>query len=161
MSDLCVKVMQGWLGLSERKGDYEVILNLYNNHKPLARNYKIKKTDNWCAATISACAIACGCTDIIPTECSCGKMIELLKEKNEWVELDNFRPSKGDLIFYDWQDTGLGDNKGWADHVGMVEELHTNYFTVIEGNYHDGVTRRYVYYNNRFIRGYGHIKYSD
>ena len=59
---------RSWLGLKESDGSFKVIIDTYNGHKPLARGYKLKYTDEWCAGFASACAIACGATDIIPTE---------------------------------------------------------------------------------------------
>ena len=92
-----------WIGRKESDGSHKEIIDVYNGHTPLARGYKVKYTDAWCATFVSACAIKCGYTDIIPTECSCEKMIDLFKKINRWVENDGYVPSPGDVIFYDWQ----------------------------------------------------------
>ena len=151
---------RAWVGLNEADGSYMEVLNVYNSHKPLARGYKIKPTDAWCAATVSAVAIKLGYTDIIPTEVSCQKMIELFKQKGCWVESDSRFPAPGDIIFYDWDDHGIGENTGWADHVGIVEDVEANRITVIEGNYSNAVKRRYITVDGRYIRGYGVPKYD-
>ena len=39
------------------------------------------------------------------------------------MENDAYVPSPGDYIFYDWQDSGVGDNKGSSDHVGVGEKV--------------------------------------
>jgi hypothetical protein len=151
---------KAWLGLKESDGSFKAIINIYNGHKPRARGYKVKYTDHWCATTVSAIAIKLGYTDIIPTECSCEKMIALMKEKGIWVENENRVPNPGDIIFYDWQDDGKGDNKGWSDHVGIVEKVSGKKIHVIEGNCSRAVKRRKIDVNGRYIRGYGVPKYD-
>jgi len=151
---------RSWLGKNEADGSHKSIIDIYNGHKPLARNYKVKYTDAWCATTVSAVSISLGYTAIIPTECGCNQMIQLFKTLGEWVENDAYVPSPGDVIFYDWQDSGTSDNTGSADHVGIVETVANGKITVIEGNYSDAVKRRTLNVNGRYIRGYGVPKYT-
>lgn len=155
-----VNIARTWLGCKESNGTHKQIIDTYNAHIPLARGYKVKYTDAWCATFVSACAIKIGATDIIPTECSCNKMIELFKKLGEWVEDDSYVPNPGDIIFYDWDDNGKGDNKGSSDHVGIVENVDNNVITVIEGNYSNSVKRRYLAVNGKTIRGYGVPRYE-
>lgn len=155
-----VEQAKAWLGKKESDGSHKAIIDVYNAHKPLARNYKVKYTDAWCATFVSAVAIKCGYTDIIPTECSCQNMIALFKEMGCWIENENRTPKAGDVIFYDWQDSGSGDNKGWSDHVGIVEKVSGGVITVIEGNYSNAVKRRTLNVNGKYIRGYGVPKYD-
>ena len=155
-----VKVMQSWIGRNEAAGTHKAIIDIYNAHKPLARGYKVKYTDAWCATTVSAAAIKLGYTDIIPTECSCTKMIELFKKLGCWVENDGRTPKPGDFIFYDWDDSGKGDNTGSSDHVGIVEKVSGGKITVIEGNYSNAGKRRTIAVNGKYIRGYGVPKYD-
>jgi hypothetical protein len=155
-----IKQAKSWLGYKESNGTHKKIIDVYNAHKPLARGYKVKYTDEWCATFVSAVAIKLGYTDIIPTECSCQQMIELLKKKGRWVENENRTPNVGDIIFYDWNDNGKGDNKGFADHVGYVEKVSKKTITVIEGNYNESVKRRKIAVNDKYIRGYGVPKYD-
>lgn len=156
-----VSVMQGWIGCKESDGSHKKIIDIYNAHTPLARSYKVQYTDAWCATTVSAAAIEAGLTDIIPTECGCNQMIKLFSNLGAWEENDAYVPSPGDVIFYDWQDSGSGDNKGSADHVGIVEKVVNSTITVIEGNKSDTVGRRNLQVNGKYIRGYGVPKYSS
>ena len=87
-------------------------------------------------------------------------MINGFKKIGRWCEDDAHVPSPGDVIFYDWQDKGVGDNKGSSDHVGIVEKVEGNTITVIEGNKNDAVGRRKLQVNGRYIRGYGLPKYD-
>ena len=115
---------RAWIGKKESNGTHNEIVDIYNAHKPLARGYKAKYTDSWCAVFVSALAIKCGCTDIIPTECSCGNMIKLFQNIGCWQEDGNATPNQGDIIFYDW------DKKdGWPEHVGIVESVSRNQIT--------------------------------
>jgi hypothetical protein len=155
-----IRQAREWVGRKESDGTHREIVDIYNAQKPLARGYKVKYTDAWCATFVSAVAIKCGATDIIPTECGCGPQIELFKKLGEWVEDDSYTPSPGDIIFYDWQDRGAGDNRGSSDHVGVVESVANGTITVIEGNYSNAVKRRYLKVNGRYIRGYGVPKYA-
>ena len=155
-----VKQAQSWLGYKESNGTHRNIIDVYNADKPLPRGYKVSYTDAWCATFVTACAIKCGATDIIPKECSCNKMIELFKKLGCFVEDDAYVPLPGDIIFYDWEDTGTADNKGNSDHVGIVEKVSDNTITVIEGNYSNSCKRRTIKVNGRYIRGYGVPKYT-
>ena len=155
-----VKQAKAWLSKKESNGSHKEIIDIYNSHTPLARGYKVKYTDSWCAAFVSAVAIKLGYTDIIPTECGCGKMIDLFKAKGSWQESDSYKPNEGDIIFYDWDDNGVGDNVGSSDHVGIVESVSGTTIKVIEGNKNDAVEYRSISVNGKYIRGYGVPKYD-
>jgi hypothetical protein len=152
---------QSWVGRNEYDDSHVLIIDTYNSHKPLARGYKLKYTDSWCSGFASAVAIACGATDIIPTEVSCYYHIKGFKSMGIWVENDAYVPQPGDFIFYDWQDSGNCDNRNAPDHVGIVEKVENGVITVIEGNHKNAVGRRTVEVNGRYIRGYGVPKYAE
>lgn len=159
-----LNIMQGWVGLKRSNKSHAPIIDIYNANKPLPRGYKVSYTDDYCATTVSAAAIKAGYTDIMPIECSCAKLIEQAKNMETWQENDAYVPSPADLILYDWQDGAnfaATDNKGAADHVGMVEKVVGMTITIIEGNMSGGVVgRRTVTVNGRYIRGYICPKYS-
>lgn len=142
------------IGVKEGTVLHHKIIDRYNSRKPLPRGYAVKYTDPWCATFISYLAIVMGYTDIIPVECGCPQMITLAKQMGIWVEDDSYVPKPGDIPLYDWQDSGVGDNTGTADHIGIVEKVVGNMETVIEGNYQDSVKRRELAVNGRYIRGY-------
>lgn len=158
-----VATAESYVGCKEADGSHRKIIDLYNSHKPLARGYAVKYTDAWCSTFASAVAIACGLTDIIPTECGCEKHIQLFKALGAWVENDAYVPKLGDYIFYDWQDGGnyaTADNTGAADHVGIVTGISGNTITVTEGNMSDAVGHRKLKVNGRYIRGFGTPNYA-
>ena len=154
------KVMS-WLGCHEGDAIHKHIIDTYNAHNP-AQGYKVKYTDKWCATTVSAAAIECGYTDIIPTECSCNRMIALAQKMGIWQESDAYVPQKADIVMYDWDDNGIGDNTGIPDHTGyVVSDPIANRFEVCEGNKSDGVNLRSMSVNGKYIRGYITPKYDD
>ena len=149
-----VETAESYLGCNEADGSHKKVIDLYNSHKPIARSYKVKYTDSWCATFVSVIAIKCGYTDIMPTECSCPKMIDLYKKIGRWQENDAYVPSPGDILMYNWSDNGVGDCKGSANHVGIVVQVEKNTMTIIEGNYQDSVAYRELLVNGKYIRGY-------
>ena len=155
-----VSIAEKYLGCKESNGSHRKIIDLYNSHKPLARGYPVKYTDAWCATFVSAVFIEAGLTEIAPTECGCGAMINLYKKIGRWEENDAYVPSPGDVVMYDWQDNGVGDNTGAADHVGIVVSVSGNSIKVIEGNMSDAVGYRTLRVNGKYIRGYCLPKYS-
>lgn len=156
-----IKVAQNWVGYSESNGKFKEILDIYNSHKPLARGYSIKYTDEWCDAFVSACAIKANAVDLIGTEVGCDKHIEIFKEKGIWKEDGTITPDPGDIILYNWDDT-TQPNNGSANHIGIVEKVSGKKITVIEGNYSTtgSVARRIITVGWGYIRGYAQPKYK-
>lgn len=155
-----VATAEKWLGKNEADGSHRSIIDIYNAHKPLAQGYAVKYDDEWCATFVSAAAIVCGITDIIPTECGCERQIQLFMGLAAWEERDDYVPLPGDIIYYCTSDRGLGDCTGWSDHVGIVVGTWGNFIKVIEGNYGGKVTYRYIPVNAPTIRGYGLPNFS-
>lgn len=173
MSKYASKVVEqakAWLGLKESDGSHKQIIDIYNAQKPLPVGYAMKckangdsKNDDWCAAFVSAVAVKLGYTDIIPSECSCPRMITLFKNAGIWEEDESKTPKPGWILFFDWGDPSTyasTNNTGSPEHVGIVEKVSGGYITVIEGNYSDSVKRRTLEVNGRYIRGYGVPKYD-
>ena len=155
-----VSTAKKYLGCKESDESHKKIIDTYNKHKPLAMGYKVKYTDSWCATFVSFVAIMCKYTDIMPTECSCPRMVTQYKNLGRWVEDDSYKPKIGDIIMYDWSDNGKGDNQGNPDHVGIVAAISGDNMTIIEGNKNDSVSYRELKVNGKYIRGYCVPKYS-
>ena len=155
-----IEQARAWLGCNEADGTHKKIIDIYNTQNPRPRGYKVQYTDAWCATFVSAVAVKLGYTRIIPCECSCNYMIQGFKRIGCWVENDAYTPKYGDVIFYDWQDSGSGDNVGSSDHVGYVESCDGVNIVAIEGNKNNAVERRTLKVNGRYIRGFGVPKYD-
>lgn len=155
-----LNVMRSWLGFSEANGKFKQIIDLYNSHKPLARGYAVKYTDEWCDTTVSAAAIKAGAVDLIGTECGCEEHVKIFKQKGIWIEDGTITPKPGDIVLYNWDDN-TQPNDGYSDHIGYVESVSGNTITTIEGNKGEAVARRTLNIGNGNIRGYARPKYAS
>ncbi len=156
--EMMVKTMESWVGCKKGDATHKKIVDTYNSMpKPYPRNVKMNYSSAWCACTVTACAITCNIgKDRFPYECSCNTMISIAKTKGWWVEADNYIPKHGDLVMYDWDDSGKGDCVGQADHVGLVTFSDGSTFRVVEGNMGSASTcgTRTMKVNGRYIRGF-------
>lgn len=152
-------IAKGWIGYSEANGKHKMIIDVYNSHKPLARNYKVKPTDEWCDTFVSACAIKAGAVDIIGTECGCEKHVAIFKKKGIWIEDGTTKPQVGDIIVFNWDDSKQ-PNDGYSDHIGFVEQVSGNTIICIEGNLNEKVGRRTINVGWGYIRGFARPKYK-
>lgn len=156
-----VATAEAWLGTRELSDRHYEMLEIYNAQSPLPRGTRMQATWPWCAAFVSTVSLQCGLRDIMPTECGCPPMIRLYQDLGRWVEDDAYAPSPGDVVFYDWQDTGYGDNLGQPDHVGIVVACADGMMTIIEGNFSNAVKLRQIAVNARYIRGFGCPDYAS
>lgn len=128
---------RAWLGKKESDGSHKEILDVYNRLTPLPRGYRMKDTDPWCAAFVSAVGAAADMSDVILPECSCDYMAAAYRAKGAYKDR-GYRGQPGDLIFYNW------DGDASLDHVGIIEELLQGGYLIIEGNKSDAVGRRSI-----------------
>ena len=156
-----------YLGVKKGSAGHKEILAVFNNSK-LCSRYKMTTSDAWCAAATSAAFIACGLAGAAGSgklfqcvECSCNYMITKAKAQRIWVENDAHVPKVGDVILYDWQDSGVGDNTGSSDHVGIVYSVSGSTIKVIEGNTSNTVGYRTLSVNGRYIRGFITPNYAN
>lgn len=140
--------------INSLKGEagHKKVIEVYNAQEELPRGYKLKASDAWCAATVSVVFLMNGYPYI--SECSCPQMILKAQKFGIWQESDAYRPQLGDIIMYDWQDSGKGDNVGNPDHVGIVVKVDGDKITVREGNKAKTVGNRTLKVNDKYIRGY-------
>jgi len=91
---------------------------------------------------VSWCANECGYLDIgvLPKFASCSVGIQWFKERGQWED-NSYIPKPGDLIFFDWDVKGVGQD-GAADHVGIVERVDGDVIYTVEGNTSDSCAER-------------------
>lgn len=143
-----------WLGIKEGSDEHRRILSIYNGIRPLPRGYKVKESDAWCAAFVSAAAVLAEEGDHYPLECSCVRIVEKAREMGIWTEADNHLPRIGDWILYNWQAGSLGDDAGAPDHVGIVIGVDAGQILAVEGNYDNSVKLRRLPLDWQLIRGF-------
>lgn len=157
-ADNILDIARAWLGYGEANGKFREILTVYNSHKPLARGYAIKVTDEWCDAFVSAVAIKAGAVDLIGTEVGCEKHVAIFKSKGIWIEDGAVKPEPGWIILFNWDKFGQ-PNEGNADHIGYVEKVEKGRIITIEGNKSTVVSRRDIPIGWGYIRGYARPNY--
>lgn len=146
-----LKVADSFRGASEGGTKHAEILRIYNDHKPLARGYTVKKTDAWCMTFISACFIKANAVNALGlTECGCQEYINYAKKRGMLTS----NPQVGDLVFYDW------GNDGCADHVGIIYLISGNVLYVLEGNKADMVSNRTISKYASTIKCFVHPNYD-
>lgn len=155
------RFLDRYTGLVEGGAMHREILAIFNQ-SGLCKRYTMTVNDPWCATAVSAAFIGTGLQKYFPcVECSCEMMIQKAKAAGIWCEDDSHKPRVGEVVLYDWQDNGIGDCKGVADHVGIVYAVSDALFTVIEGNKNDTVGKRVLQVNGRYIRGFIIPNYPD
>lgn len=138
---------------------HQKVLKTYNEQKLLPQGYKLKANDAWCAGFTTTVFLLNGYNEF--AECSCPRMVEKAKKAGLWEENDAYKPQVGDVVLYDWQDDGKGDNKGQPDHVGIIIAVGDKTFTVREGNKGGTIGNRTMAYNGKTIRGFIRPKFDD
>lgn len=149
-------IINGWIGATKGSTKHLEILSTYNGHTPLARGYKVQVNDAYCATTVSAAYIKAGIADYTGTECGVEKFVNVAQAKGIWDENDAHIPKLAEAVVYDWDDNGVGDNKGYSDHIGIITQVNgTSSFIVTEGNMNGGkVGTRTMQVNGKYIRGF-------
>ena len=132
------------------------ILDYYNaNCYPLVkreRQYKIKFSDEWCAAFVSVIAHKAGIRTGFPFEVSTIEQVKLCKALGTFHKYPA-QVKRGDLIFFDW------DSNGESNHVGFVNSLESgNLITTIEGNYRGTVGYRTLTATSKAILGFASVQ---
>lgn len=159
-----VRQVKSCVGIFQGSDGHRAIIDTYNRINPLPRGYKMKYTDPWCAAFVSACGQS---VNLVPhaiyPECSCYQMLREYQKANLWIEDDNYLPKEGDLVFYSWADNDEGDCTAMPDHVGVVVGYGINSVSldVVEGNYNKTVAFRNVPIGGRYIRGFATPAFTD
>lgn len=155
-----LETLTAWEGSVRGDAVHKSIVDAYNSYLPHPRGYKLTYTDDYCAAMVSAAAILCGLTEVLPIECSCGEQMKWYQARGQWVEDDAHVPKIGEQIFYHWNDRkdyALTDCTGAPNHTGIVTACDGQKITVFEGN--KGKTHECAYrvipVNGRYICGFG------
>ena len=105
---------------------------------------------DWCACFVSWCANECGYIEsgVMPNFSWCETGVNWFKDRNQWLD-PGATPNPGDIIFFDW------DNSGDPDHVGIVERVEDGYIHTIEGNSGDSVRQNIFVLSSSVVFGYG------
>ena len=150
-----------YLGATQGSAKQKELIKIFNKVKP--QGYTAHYTDPWCAEAWTAWQIEAGNSQSqVPMSANCGVIIDRAKALGIWVENDGAVPEIGWGILYDWDDSGTGDNRGGADHIGLVYAVDKKWIYVIEGNKgkESICGKRAIQINGKFIRGFVAPKYA-
>ena len=157
LREMYVSTAARYIGAQMGDERHRQIVDAYNRYLPHPRGYTLRYTDKYCMPFCAAVAVMCDMTDIYPMECGCGEAQQLAVSMGIWNEDDAYIPKPGDLIMYDWQDSGKGDNRGWPDHVAVVtgvDEEDELIHTINPNDSNHAVSTRSIPINDKFIRGF-------
>lgn len=144
---------KSYVGTKEGTKKYTDFIDTYNAVKPIPVGYRVKYTDNWCAAFVTHIADISNASAYVGRECGVQRFISIFKQKGSW--LGKATPQPGDIVVFDWQ------VNGWADHIGFVESVTPTHLTTIEGNTSKSVGRRTYTLKDARIVGYARPKYPS
>ena len=133
-SDMWSAVLYG-LGAGDREIVAVALSQLGNiGGEPYWVWYGFGSQVDWCACFVSWCANECGYLErgVIPKFASCAVGIQWFQTRGQWQDGD-YEPRPGDLIFFDWNDKGMGQD-GIPDHVGIVQKMENGIVYTVEGN---------------------------
>ena len=160
-ADAMIKAFSAWKGYSRLNGRHKSIIDIYNSMTPWPKGYKMKYSDAWCDATITAAAIKTGNVDKIGRECSVPRHIKIFQSLGIWEEDGTITPKPGDIIVYSWRKFKQPNNAS-ASHIGLVVKVENGKITCIEGNRGIGVVAtRTIPVGWGCIRGYARPHYSN
>ncbi len=156
-----IELARQYLGVSQGTASHKSIVDTYNNHVPLAQNYKLSYEDSWCDCFVSFLFIKLDATNLIGgTECGVERHVKLFQERGIWNEDGNVLPDPGDIIVFDWDSSSQPTN-GFSDHIGIVESVEGDIIHTIEGNSGGMVSRRTYHKGEACIRGYAQPWYPS
>ena len=128
-----VDVAMACVGTKEGTPEHKTIIDIYNGYMDKVRPFKMRMTDPWCAAFVSACFIAAGLGKAIPIECSCFYMKSTAEKRKMLRDPKRYVPKPGDIVLYKMP------GKEVVSHTGIVKSVDGSNMEVIEGNYKDAV----------------------
>lgn len=115
------------------------LIRVYNDHLPLARNYKYVKEGGWCMLFVSALYIEAGLSDLIQTEVGPWEAMQADKKAGRFRE-PGYIPKPGDLVYYYYQKKDAAGKvvDSWY-HVGICTNADNSVIYTTEGNVEDRV----------------------
>ena len=109
----------------------------------------------WCDIFVSWCAYQTGILNtLIPKEAYVPNTAKWYNKKG-LLRSKGYKPSKGDLIFFDH------NRNGSPDHIGIVSNFDGTKITTIEGNKSKAVKRCTYTMSYKYIYGIAVVEYKD
>lgn len=115
---------------------------------------------HWCAMFVSFCLDYAEVDEnLMPQDGNCQHWIEALskEEYKLYHEAKDYEPARGDLIFFNWNDTAESDHVGLVYEIIEATEDHGKQIKTIEGNAENTVKYRTYNIDDESIMGYGEL----
>ncbi|MCR4672004.1 MAG: CHAP domain-containing protein [Lachnospiraceae bacterium] len=150
---------EAYKGAVQGDSQHKELINYWNKMSGIPG--KAGYTTAWCAIYVSVVFAKAGLGKLMEPEWNVAQIRNNYIKLGRWQENENIVPEPGWVVVYNWDDGtnyATTDNKGSADHVGIVYSVSSTKktFNVIEGNYGSnhvcGVRRMNV--NGRYLRGF-------
>lgn len=146
---------ESFVGMRENSQQFKQFVNGYNTIKPLPRGYRLKCSDEWCAAFLSYLSFKRGSLAALPAECSCVQMRKKLLENGatEIKAKSDTDLKAGDIVFYRFK-------KASPTHVGIIDSyprvsgVKGRMWKVLEGNKNETVDFRYIHFNDKTVHSF-------
>lgn len=137
------------------------LVDIYNNHQPLARGVKYSyDIGGWCGVFVADMFILTGLSDLIVTECGAWEYKDNARKAGQWKAKGSYIPKSGDIIVYSYQ-AYKPDGKAYTQyHVGIVTNADANIVYTTEGNVADRVQMLAHQPNDKTIEGYWAVPYD-
>ena len=139
------------------------LVQIYNEHKPLARgvvySYDI---GGWCGVFVADMFILTGLSGLIVTECGAWEYKDNARKAGQWKPRGSYEPKSGDIIVYSYK--AYKEGKSYTQyHVGIVTNasLKDNVVYTTEGNVADRVQMLRHEPDDRTIEGYWAVDYAS
>ena len=149
-----VAIAESQLGYTESTRNYDVWEdNTLHGYTRYGAWYGVPNGD-WCGMFASFCLNYAG-VEGMPYNYGVRPWIQELTQLGLYYSARETQPQKGNLIFFDWDEDGLGDHVGIVAEVQQAREHMGASVKTIEGNSSNAV--RYQYYDpeSSQILGYG------
>lgn len=142
-----------YVGVKKYSPIHQYLVSKYNSIKPHPVGYQVTTDDDWCDLFVTVIADLVGLSHLIGRECGVQRHVRIFQDKGIWIGRQY--PKAGDIIVFDWEDSG------WADHIGFVYQVDGYLVTIIEGNSNDQVSMNTYAWNDWRIMGYARPKYGQ
>ena len=142
----------GWVGKNEKDGSYKQIVDCYNNGSYYDSGF-LYYGNEWNAGFVSAVFIKAGKTGLIFPDSSCRSIMSSAEATGSWIENDAYVPDRGDVIFFNFSDSGSGDCRYGCDHAGIVVNVNCNVITFVEAGSSKKTGNGAVRYNTIPVNG--------
>ena len=157
--DRILRAAASLVGVRGGSAAHHQLVNDYNSVRPLPVGYAVKNSDDWCDIFVTTVFQREGLSGLIGRECGVERHIQIFKRLGIWNENGAATPKAGDIITFNW-DQDPQPNDGFADHIGIVENVSNGVIHTIEGNSNDQVRRKTYRIGHGNIRGFASPRYQ-